>query len=566
MRARGRRWGRALASAVLLAALVGLVPVYVAWAQGGAGAGSDGRTSTTAKEEIEYRGTDERRDLGRPVVDPPFNIVRYPSELPEGARGIRVETWALQLVEEGQLVDTIPFSGLDTTIPQIAEAIDDPTWVARSGPGTYELRAALVQAPGTTLTVRSPAVEELRLVDLPGVFLGGDDAQALVEGVTVTSWNREGTGPDTVHEDGRPFILYEDGARLDIVDAEIAHLGSDRGSAYGISWRLDGATGEVLGSEFHHNFFGIYTFEAHGLVVRDNVFRDHVFYGVDPHDFSTNLLIEDNVAYRNGSHGIIVSYGVSDSVIRHNRSFGNHGNGIVIDDGSDRNHVVANLVEGNRGDGIVLLGSGNTTVARNVIRDNRVGVRVNNHGAVGNVVRNNLIEGNRVGVEAYRGAADLRLVDNVVRHHIDTGLRLAAAHTTVRGGLIAGGDTGIDIRSLVDVDRVRIADVDRGVRVAPGAVASLARVYVDAADVGVSIDEPADTDLRSSRIDAPTAVRGPLTFAEANIMSSAPFVRSWLPIAGVAVLFVAVAFELLRGFRSRHQEPPLAPAAVWNTA
>lgn len=566
MRARGRRWVRAFASAVVLAALVGLVPAYVAWAQADAGAGSDGRTSTTAKDEIEYRGTDDRRNLGRPVVDPPFDVVRYPLELPEGARGIRIETWALRLVEEGRLVETIPFSGVDTTLPAIADAVGDPAWIAQAGPGTYELRAALVQAPGTTLAVRSPAVEELRLVDHPGVFLGGDDARVLIEGVTVTSWSREGTGPDTVHEDGRPFILYEDGARLDIVDAEIAHLGSDRGSAYGVSWRLDGATGEVRGSEFHHNFFGIYTFEAHGLVVRDNVFRDHVFYGVDPHDFSTNLLIEDNVAYRNGSHGIIVSYGVTDSVIRHNRSFRNHGNGIVLDDGSDRNHVVANLVEGNRGDGIVLLGSGDSTVARNVIRDNRVGVRVNNEGAVGNVVRNNLIEGNRVGVEAYRGAADLRLIDNVVRDHIDTGLRLAAARTWVHGGVVSDVDTGIDVRSLVDVDRVRISGVDRGVRIAPGAVASVEELRIDAVDVGVAVDEPADTTLRSSRIDAATPVRGPLTLAEANVMSSAPFVRSWLPIAGVAVLVVAVAFELLRGFRSRHQAPPRAPAAVWNTA
>lgn len=567
---------RALALASIIAALVVGATAGPVSPQSDStkGAGEDSAVTAQTAEPAEptepgeptYRGTDDRRDLKRPAVDPPFDVVRYPKNLPDGARGIRLETNAIQLVDEGSLADTIPFSGVDSTLPEIAEAVGDEQWIAEADPGVFELRAALVQAPGTTLTIGGPDVDEIRLLDFPGVFLGGDGAELLIRDVTVTSWARDGSGPDTVHEDGRPFILYEHGARLDIVDAEIAYLGSDRASAYGVSWRLGRTEGRVIGSDFHHNFFGIYTYEAHGIVVRDSAFHHHVFYGVDPHDFSSNLLFEDNVAYANGSHGMIVSKGVTDSVFRHNRSFGNHGNGIVIDEASDRNHVVGNLVEQNKGDGIVLLGSGDNVVARNVVRGNRVGVRINNEGSVGNVVRNNVIEDNRVGVEAYRGAADLRLVDNVIQRNTETGMRLGAARTSVEGGTVFGGDTGIDLRSLVEVERVRIAGVDRGVRVAPGAVTALRALRIDASEVGVAIDDPAETDLRASSVDAATPVRGSLTFAEANVMSAAPFIRSWLPLVGMGVLLVAVSFEVLRSFRSRHQESPRAPAPVWNTA
>jgi hypothetical protein len=66
-----------------------------------------------------------------------------------------------------------------------------------------------------------------------------------------------------------------------------------------VNWRR--STGAASGSVFHHNFFGAYTYQAHGVVVRGNIFRDNAVYGLDPHTGSTRLVVEDNRAFRNRS-------------------------------------------------------------------------------------------------------------------------------------------------------------------------------------------------------------------------------------------------------------------------
>ena len=114
---------------------------------------------------------------------------------------------------------------------------------------------------------------------------------------------------------------------------------------------------------FHHNFFGAYTYQAHGLQFRGNVFRDNDVYGLDPHTASPRQIVEHNQAFRNKVHGIVFSEDVTDGVVPANRAYANGDNGIVIDQRSDRNTVSGNLVEGNGGDGIVLLGSSATWCA-----------------------------------------------------------------------------------------------------------------------------------------------------------------------------------------------------------
>ena len=161
--------------------------------------------------------------------------------------------------------------------------------------------------------------------------------------MTVTSWD-PGSGRPARNR-RRPFVEYADGSDLWVVRSTFAYLGSDRSSAYGVIWRR--ATGGATDSVFHHNFFGAYTYQAHGLQFRGNVFRDNDVYGLDPHTASTRLVVEHNQAFRNKVHGIVFSEDVTDGVVRANRAYANGDNGIVIDERSDRNTVSGNLVEGN---------------------------------------------------------------------------------------------------------------------------------------------------------------------------------------------------------------------------
>lgn len=487
----------------------------------------------------------------------PFRVVKHPCPRPGDLRALLVMPGALELTEGGRLARRIPFpSSARGAVPfeDIAEAIADPSWIAEVQPGVFELSAAFVQDPGTFVSISAPQVSTLRLLDRPGVFFGGRGATARFDGVTVTSWDPVRDAPDEEPADGRPFVLYQEASRLDIVDSEMSYLGSDRGSAYGVAWRLGGSTGEVLDSTFAHNFFGVYTFEAVDIVFRGNVFRDNILYGFDPHDFTTGLVVEDNEAYGNGSHGFIVSRSVTDSVLRGNHSHHNAGNGIMMDASSDRNRIEANVVESNAKDGIVLSGSAESIVVDNVIRGNRVGIRVNGVESTGNRIERNLIEGHEIGLQAYGGADEMVAVDNVVLDSSAIGMALEAPRSQVRGGEIRRAPRGVGVRTATNLSGVVISDVDEGVVVAETGIADLDRLEVTARKESVRLEPGGLVEIRGSTM-SPT----PFDPVSGND-------NGWLPFAGVGAIVTAVLLELVRWRRERHDDATPAPAQVLNRA
>ncbi len=504
-----------------------------------------------------YNGTDPSRQLEAFV---PFRIITYPCPRPVEERVIYMEAGRIELIAGGQLIRRIPFSGSSgsAVVPfdRVVTAVADPTWVAEVEPGIFELSAAFVHGEGTTVIVAAPRVTELRLVDRPSVFFGGLGATGRFDGVSVTSWSSELQAPDEDLVDGRPFVLYQQTSRLDVINSEMSYLGSDRTSAYGVSWRTSGTTGEVLGSTFANSFFGVYTFEATDIIFRDNVFRDNVLYGFDPHDFTTGLVVEDNEAYGNGSHGFIVSRGVTDSVLRRNHSYDNGGNGIVMDTSSNRNHVESNLVENNAKDGIVLLGSGENVVVDNVVRNNRVGIRINGVESIANRIERNLIEGHEIGLQAYGGAADTVVVDNTVLDSSVMGMALEAPRSQVLGGEIRGAPRGVGIRTATSVSGVRISDVDEGVVASDTGIADLDQLEVAARRSSLRVEDGGLVELRGSTMTPPAF--GPVDSSGDD--------SDWLPFAGVAAILIAVFLELVRWRRERHDDATPAPAQVWNRA
>jgi parallel beta-helix repeat protein len=499
-----------------------------------------------------YNGTDPSRQLEAYV---PFRIITYPCPRPVEERAIFLHAGSIELIAGGQLVRSFPFS-TDETVPfeRVVEAIADPTWAAEVEPGVFELSAAFVNGEGTSVTIAAPRITELRLLDLPSVFFGGLGSTARFEGVLVTSWDPDLDAPDQEPADGRPFVLYQESARLDVIGSEMSYLGSDRTAAYGVSWRVGGSTGEVLDSTFAHNFFGVYTFEAADIVFRGNVFRDNILYGFDPHDFSTGLVVEENEAYGNGSHGFIVSRSVTDSVLRRNHSYQNGGNGIMMDTSSDRNRIEANLVENNVKDGIVLLGSAENVVIDNVVRNQRVGIRLTGVESTGNRIEANLVEGHEIGLQAYGGASEMVAVDNTVLDSSAMGMALEAPRSEVRGGEIRGTPRGVGIRTATSLSGVVISDVDEGVVVADTGIADLDQLQVTAREESVRLSAGGLVEVRGSTMLPPA-------FESVETDDT-----EWLPFAGVGAILTAVLLELNRWRRERHDDVSPAPAQVWNRA
>lgn len=509
----------------------------------------------TGETDELYNGTDPNRKL---LPYSPFRIINFPcANFPTGLRATLVYLDAVVLLQGGSIYKSVPFDASGTvSLADIVEAVDDPDWMAEVAEGVFMIDTALVQLGGTSLDISSPEVSEVRFSTRPDVFLGGRGATALIQDVRITSWDPNRGGIDTNTDDGRAFILYERGSRLDILDSEIIGLGSDRSGAYGTSWRTGGTTGSTINTLYDQNWFGVYTFEARDIVFEGNTFSNNVYYGLDPHDYSIGLVVENNVAFGNGSHGLIFSRGVSDSVMRNNHSYNNGGNGIVVDLASDRVLIENNIVENNKKDGIVYLASGEGEILNNTIRGNRTGIRLSQVGTTGIHVEGNYLEANASGIHAYGGASDVTIVNNVITNTTRPGIIADAAPVSISNVEISSAPVGIEARTAVEIVGARISDVDVGVVASNAGIVEIKDSEIDAADTGLrlkrgsfgSIDE-ASAITAGQRVDTPV---------------DRPFWRKWMPYVGVAVVLIAILLEILRGARTAGEGLRLAPPGVVN--
>lgn len=485
----------------------------------------------------------------------PFRILKTGCRFPDNYRAMLLQTDQIRLHAGGTLVRTVPWPvGAAYTLPALAAAVSDGRWIEQVEPGVFEVRAALVQDPSTTLRVAPPEVAEVRLVDNPHVFLGGRRAVASFDGVRVRSWSAAEGGVDDDYHDGRPFVLYEDGSRLDINESVFDHLGSDRAQAYGVAWRTGGTTGTVTKSTFSANFFGMYSYEAVGLVFRENEFVDNVFYGVDPHDRSHDLLFEDNLFQGNGSHGAIVSKGVFDTVFRGNRSISNGGNGFVVDAGSHDVVLEENEASDNAIDGIVLLHSPSNRVTNNLVRDNRVGIRINGEGSSANRLEGNTVESNVNGIQIYGGANTATVNGEVVRRSEQIGVMVDAPSTLLLNVDVAGGRIGVDLRSPSSIRGGAISDVEVGVAVRSPERVAIDGVRVTAEAIGVRVDRRSSASLSGTTVVAPQPYKGSEQIVRGNdveVRTLAPPGLHWFGVFGFAFLVIGLTLEAVRRVRNR---------------
>jgi parallel beta-helix repeat protein len=483
-----------------------------------------------------------------------LDIVRAPRKfLRSTRRHVVVRPDRLELTRGPDVLQTIPFDGDGgSSLADVAGALAGGPrgdWIEETAPGTYLLRVPLTQAPGTVLSFAAPAVRRVRLLDGPEMYISAMGARARFDGVEVSSWDPRRNGPATDPDRSRPFVLYDEGSDLRVVGSTFSYLGSDRSSAYGVNWRR--STGAASRSVFHHNFFGAYTYQAHGVVFRGNTFRDNAVYGLDPHTGSTRLVVEDNRAFRNRVHGIVFSEDVTDGTIRGNRSYENGDNGIVIDERSDRNTVSGNLAERNGRDGIVLLGSSGNLVRGNIVRGNRVGIRVNLRSG-GNRVQHNEVAGNRIGIELYGGAYRVRLVGNEVRDSAQKGIVLEAPGTTSRDDRVDGAPVGVEVRAPARLRGTAVSRAGQGIVVTDRGIAAIDDVTVAASAAGLDIRPGGLVRLRTSSIEAATPLSGsPPRAVLANTLVAPPGPLPWLAMAGVAYLVVAIALQLVHQRRNR---------------
>ncbi len=281
---------------------------------------------------------------------------------------------------------------------------------------------------------------------MPAIYaLGSSRAQLAFVETCVTSWDSGPNSVDLNYDDGRSFVLARDGARMDIRSSELSYLGYLANESYGVAWRQPGTTGSASDSRFGHNFYGLYSYEASDLVIRDSEVHHSVRYGIDPHTRSNRLLIEGNRSHHNGKQGIILAEECGDSTIRGNTVYDNALHGIVIYQRSNNNVVEGNTSYGNGLQGINVNDSSDNTIRHNTTYDNaEAGLGVGQN-AAGNVLVGNTVRHNRKdGISFYSEATGNSVRENVVSGNARYGIYVKSPGNTIDGGnQVFGNAVGI---------------------------------------------------------------------------------------------------------------------------
>jgi parallel beta-helix repeat protein len=351
------------------------------------------------------------------------------------------------------------------TIPQLATALNDPTLLEDQGGGAWLLKANVVISQSAELDATSPSISDLRLDTPPGTYRTMANITARggylnVKGISVTSWS--GSGVDANYYDSRSYLLAELGGRMDIVSADVSYLGWSAGEPSGLAWRkwadpsntATGATGQIIDSNIHNNYFGQYSYQAYGLVVLRNKFQHNVFYGFDPHDYSQHFEVAYNEVHDNGKHGIIFSRGCTNNYIHDNTVYNNVEHGIMLDRGSNLNTITDNTVY-NNSDGVAIFESEHNLIQNNKLHDNERGVRINatfdstdtfDGLATQNVVLSNTITGNfQYGIYLYERADKTNIISNTITGNITAGIYIKTGGNTIRNNTLRDNGDGISI-------------------------------------------------------------------------------------------------------------------------
>ncbi|MEA2587443.1 MAG: mannuronan 5-epimerase [Actinomycetota bacterium] len=465
---------------------------------------------------------------------------------------------AIDLVQGPTVVRSIPFAGGTTVgFESVVAAVADPGWLAVDGPGVFAVRAAVVQSPSTDLTFAAPAVREVRLVGLPEVYLAGDQAHARFDGVTVTSWDPAAGRPVLTPEAGRPFVLYQNGSRVDVANSEMAYLGSDRAPAVGVAWTKR-SSGTVTDSRFDHNAVGAYVSLSDHFIMQRNTFESNAKDGLQVREGSTAALLDGNEASGNGGDGILVTGASTGSTVSGNHVHDNAGDGIAVRLRSDNAKLTGNQADHNGVNGLTTSGSGGTSVTGNRSLANHVGINATD-GSSAAVVQANQVAGNLVGIAIGDETTGTVVSANTVQGPGKLGILIAGPGTSVAGGSVSGATLGVDVRVSAVIDSLSLTQVSRGIAVRHSAVLDGRSLDVVADSIGIAFEPGGMANVAGSNVRAIVPLSGGKLARHTGTSLSSTRRVAPLTIFGAAVLLVAVLVELIRRVRERH-DPPVAPA------
>jgi len=392
----------------------------------------------------------------------PSLVVADTTALPDVRYSVETNTVTLGKADSSQPAsETI-------TIPALATLLTDkgfPDLLIAQGPQRWLLKANLVIERSARVDATSATIQTLLLDSPPAaaiIITAQRGGHLFIDNITVSAWDSKANAVDTTVANGRSYLLALEGGRMDILRSDVSYLGWQSGEPSGLSWRkrykaddpTTGATGRLEDSKIHHNYFGMYSYEAYGLKILRNEVYENIYYGIDPHDASQAFEVAYNKVHHNGTHGIIFSRLCENNIIHHNEVYSNTQHGIMLDRGTNNNTIYENLVYGNQ-DGIAIFQSSDNIIRNNTIRNNLRGVRINatfdaddvyDGIAANNQILDNQIENNtEQGVYLYARADRNLFKGNQILGSGLQGFYIKSGGNRLENNIIRNGGVGVTI-------------------------------------------------------------------------------------------------------------------------
>jgi len=310
----------------------------------------------------------------------------------------------------------------NSTLPQVATEINNPSIIEDKGNGEYIIRATL-QASHAKLTISSTdGVSWLKITKNYGLYYYY--ASGLISGVKITSWDENTSSViDNAGAASRAWIRFYRTTDATIQNSELAYLGhgTEAASARGISFEGSGSTNVHIDNvEFHHDHYAFYSSYLTNSDLKNSNFHNNDKYDIDPHTNTNNFVIANNHVHDSQAQiGIICSYNCYSITIEGNTVEGSTSSGITFSRNM-HDSVVRNNIIFNTPTAISVGNSPNNEIYGNTIHDVSRGIYFSTSSTEG-IAQNNLAHDNTISKATYALISSSAPVNTVKHNFIDSG-------------------------------------------------------------------------------------------------------------------------------------------------
>jgi hypothetical protein len=415
-------------------------------------------------------------------LDATHRAPTVPSGL-DARRAVVLRPNRVDLVDGRTVIASMPYNGTNTSLGELAAAIGAPHYLVRHG-GTVTMKAAVVQRPGTGLTVGGDGVRTVVVRSTPGgtAYFWGTSARLTLDHVAIRGV--------PVRASARGYLRYTGASTVTVRKSTLTNLG--RPGKHRIP-ALDlgrGTRATVTGTTVHDVDTGIV---AHGTV--SVTLRRVTVSGAEGNGIALlnagTVDASDLRLVRNKRNGLVLGGSATRTRTLRDIAASRNGHaGLMVTDAAAP--VVTRLRTDHNGNaGAVLRGAGRTRIVNATSTSEPTGVRIQDGKPA--TVTNLTVTGDATGVSADGKATGLVVSGGHVRG-AKVGVRIRTANARVERLTVQDSEIAVD--SGVGASRLKVIGLTTTARAAGsgtgvvvgGPNAELSDVHISGAHTGLRIE------------------------------------------------------------------------------